>query len=229
MFANYFKIAFRRLVRQKFFSLINIWELAIGLATCLLILSFVIDELSNDRHHENADQIYRSSGQEQEVISYVKEAWKDRTYHMPFEYFWMDKRYDRLYQLEQKLGKIFTIFCMLVLFVASLSLFGFSSFTAEHRTKEIGIRKVPGANAIQIVLLLTQGFIRLVLIAILIALPLAYYGTYQWLEDFAYRMRLNISTFIIPGTLVIVIVWLIISYQSLKVTINKPAASLRNE
>ncbi len=118
---------------------------------------------------------------------------------------------------------------MLVLFVASLSLFGFSSFTAEQRTKEIGIRKVPGANAIQIVLLLTQGFIRLMLIAILIALPLAYYGTYQWLEDFAYRMRLNISTFIIPGILAIVIVWLIISYQSLKVTINKPAASLRNE
>jgi len=168
-------------------------------------------------------------GQEQEVISFVEEAWKARTPYMPFEYSFMDERYDRLYRSEQKLGKIFTIFCVLALFVASLGLFGLSSFTAEQRTKEIGIRKVLGANAVQIVLLLTQDFTRLVLIAILIALPIAYYGTYRWLEDYAYRMSLDISIFVIPGILAIVIAWLTISFQSLKVAFNKPAASLRNE
>ena len=168
-------------------------------------------------------------GKSQDVLAHLETAWKKQTSDMPFEYSFMDERYDRLYRSEQKLGQIFTAFCILALFVACLGLFGLSSFMAEQRTKEIGIRKVLGATASQIIILLSRDFTKLVLISILIALPLAYYAAYLWLQDFAYRISLHAGIFIMAGLLAIVIAWLTVSYQSLKAAIMNPTRALRSE
>lgn len=168
-------------------------------------------------------------GQEQQVISYLEDAWQAQTPNMPFEYSFMDERYDRLYRSEQKLGKIFSVFCILALFIACLGLFGLSSFMAEQRTKEIGIRKVLGATASQVVILLSRDFTRLVLISILISLPLAYYAAYLWLQDFAYRINLGTGMFLMAGALAVVVALITVSYQSLKAAVMNPTHALRSE
>jgi putative ABC transport system permease protein len=168
-------------------------------------------------------------GKSEEVLSFLEAAWKDQAPDMPFEYSFMDERYDRLYRSEQKLGLIFTAFCILALFVASLGLFGLSSYMAEQRTKEIGIRKVLGATSMQIIVLLTRDFTRLVLVSILIALPVAYFAAYQWLEDFAYRISLDARIFVLSAILAVAIAWLTVSYQSLRAAVMNPALSIKNE
>jgi putative ABC transport system permease protein len=124
---------------------------------------------------------------------------------------------------------IFGGFSLLAIAIACLGLLALAAFMAEQRTKEIGIRKVLGASVKNIVLLLSRDFTRLIAIAFVVATPLAYWATQQWLNDFAYRTNVGLSTFILSGTLALLIALLTVSYQSIKAAVANPVDSLRNE
>ena len=125
--------------------------------------------------------------------------------------------------------KLFTVFSCLAIFIACLGLLGLATYTAQQRTKEIGIRKVLGAGLGDIVGLLSRDFIKLVLIAILIATPVAWYAMNEWLQGFAYRMDISVWVFVLAGCIALAIAVLTISYQSIKSAIMNPVYSLRSE
>ena len=127
------------------------------------------------------------------------------------------------------MGEIFLTFSFLAIFVACLGLFGLASFTAEQRTKEIGIRKVLGASVSSIVQLLSREFVKLVGVANLIGWPIAYYAMDRWLQDFAYRIDLGIGMFILGGVLALAIALLTVGYQAVKAATANPVDALRHE
>ncbi len=147
----------------------------------------------------------------------------------PFEYYFLDDDFERLHQADWQLGLVFTTFAGLAILIACLGLFALAAFTAEQRTKEIGVRKVLGASAAQLVGLLTKDFTRLVLIAFVAAIPLAHYVMSRWLEAFTYRIDLNVWMFAAAGTSALLIAWLTVSYQTLKAALTDPVTSLRYE
>jgi putative ABC transport system permease protein len=147
----------------------------------------------------------------------------------PFDYFFVDENYNRQYQAERQFGEIFTIASVLAIFVACLGLFGLAAYTAEQRTKEIGIRKVLGANLGQLVGLLSQDFLKLVGIAFVIASPLAYYGLSKWLENFAYKTDLAWWVFALAGGGAAVLALATVSWQSIRAALANPVKSLRSE
>ncbi len=163
------------------------------------------------------------------VLATLEAQWKQFVPDLPFEYSFLDERFNDVYQSEEKLGTIFTIFCSLALFIACLGLFGLASFTAEQRMKEIGIRKVLGASVSSLVLMFSKNFTKLVLIALLLALPLAYFIMDRWLADFAYRVTLGASTFLIGGGIALLIAWLTVGFQSVRAAVANPVDSLRSE
>ncbi|MDF9797105.1 putative ABC transport system permease protein [Catalinimonas alkaloidigena] len=164
-----------------------------------------------------------------ESIAFLESEWKKYVPELPFEYSFMDERFDNLYQTDQKIGKIFTIFCGLALFIACLGLFGLASFTAEQKTKEIGIRKVLGASESQLVYMFSKDFTRLVLISFVIAVPLSYLAMNMWLQDFAYHINLGLGIFLFAGIIALVIAWLTVSFQSIRAAHANPAETLRTE
>jgi ABC-type antimicrobial peptide transport system permease subunit len=147
----------------------------------------------------------------------------------PFEYRFLDEDYGLLYRYYERQGKIFNYFAVLAIFVSCLGLFGLASFMAERKTKEIGIRRVLGASVIGIVGLLSKKFVRLVIIANVIAWPLAYYLMNKWLQDFAYRTGLGVWTFILAGFIALVIALFSVSYQSFRAAAATPVKALRYE
>jgi putative ABC transport system permease protein len=163
-----------------------------------------------------------------ETIAYVEKTFK-RHSPFPFEYTFLDDRFDELYKSETKLGEIFGFFTILSILIASLGIFGMAAFSTGQRTQEIGIRKVLGASVRSILLLLSRDFIMLVFVAFFIALPFAWYAVYQWLQDFAYRIDIEWWVFVLPGLLVFAIAYLAIGYESIKAAIVNPVDSLRSE
>jgi putative ABC transport system permease protein len=147
----------------------------------------------------------------------------------PFDFFFADENFNKQYKSELQFGNIFTSASMLAIFIACLGLFGLATFTAEARTKEIGIRKVLGASVTQIVQLLSKDFILLVILGIVIACPIAYYFMHKWLQDFAYRIDIEWWIFALAGMVAIVIALLTVSYQSIKAALANPVKSLRTE
>jgi putative ABC transport system permease protein len=147
----------------------------------------------------------------------------------PFTYNFIDQDLDHLYRSEQKMGSIFNLFAVLAIFISCLGLYGLSAFMAEQRTKEIGVRKVLGASVSGIVYLLSTGFTRLVLVAIAIAIPIAWYGIDQWLQGFAYHIPVDWFVFALAALVVLVIAWLTVSYESLRAAMTRPAVSLKTE
>ena len=141
----------------------------------------------------------------------------------------VDDAFDSMYRAEQRMGKLFNAFTSLAIFISCLGLLGLASFMAEQRTKEIGIRKVLGASAGNIVLLLSREFLLLVGIANVVAWPAAYYFMRQWLGNYAYYAGINLVIFAISGFLALVIALLTVSYQSLKAASANPVDSLRYE
>jgi len=127
------------------------------------------------------------------------------------------------------MGNIFSLFAILGIFISCLGLYGLSAFMAQQRTKEIGVRKVLGASLPQIVYLLSSGFTRLILIAVVIAIPLSWLAIHRWLETFAYHISVTWSMFAIASLLVLLIAWATVSYESIRVAIANPAKSLRTE
>lgn len=164
-----------------------------------------------------------------ETIGYVENTWKDFAPNKPFEYSFLDEDYDNLYMNEQQTRKLFSIFSFLAIFIACLGLFGLASFIADRRTKEIGIRKVLGASVPGIVQILNKSFVRWVLLANLIAWPVAWFVMNRWLQNFAYRIELGWWMFVLAAVLALVIALITVSFQSVKAALKNPVDSLRYE
>lgn len=162
------------------------------------------------------------------TISQIKDIWKSIS-PLPFEYSFMDNDFNRFYKGEEKIGTIFTVFAILALFIGCMGLFGLATFTAEQRTKEIGIRKVMGASVFSVTTLLSKDFLKLVLISIVIASPTAYYFMDKWLANFAYRIEIEWWFFALAGISAILIASLTVSYQAIKAALMNPVKSLKTE
>lgn len=165
----------------------------------------------------------------EQALAILKTEWQTFNPSQPMEFSFLDAQVEAQYGAETRLLKIFGIFSAFAIFVSCLGLFGLASFTTEQRTKEIGIRKVLGASVSNIILMLSSGFTRLVLIAFFIAAPLAGWAMSQWLQNFAYRQPLGLGVFIGAGLLALGIAWLTVSYQSLKAAVANPVEALRYE
>lgn len=147
----------------------------------------------------------------------------------PFEYQFLDDRFDQLYKRELRLGETFGFFTILALLIASLGLFGLAAYAAEQRTKEIGVRKVLGATVANIVTLLSKDFLKLVLIGFVIAIPIAWYAMTQWLQDFAYRIEIGPGVFLLAGLVAVLIALATVSWLSVRAAVANPVNSLRSE
>ena len=147
----------------------------------------------------------------------------------PFAYSFLSDDFNAVYQAEQQTGRVLGLFAGLTIFVSCLGLFGLAMFTAEQRTKEIGVRKVLGASVGSIVTLLSKDFLKLVLVAIVIASPIAYYAMHRWLQDFAYKIEIAWWVFILAGLLAVGIALLTVSFQSVKAALMNPVKSFRSE
>jgi len=165
---------------------------------------------------------------EQTLLS-LEEAWTEVYPQDPFTYSFLDDDFDNLYRQEKQRGKVFLVFSILAIFIACLGLFGLASFTAEQRTKEIGIRKVLGASVESIVRLLSKDFLKLVLLGNLFAWPIAYIVMHSWLGNFAYRVPLNPIIFITAGFLALFIALATVCFQAVKAALTNPADSIRTE
>jgi len=159
----------------------------------------------------------------------IENIFKEFVPSRPFDYLFLDERIDNLYKAEDSLGKVATVFSFMAIFVACLGLFGLSSFTAEQRTKEIGIRKVVGASVGTIVMLLSKQFLILVAVANLIAWPAAYYVMNLWLSNFQTQIKIDISPFIIAAVFTFVIAFATMSFQAIKAAQTNPVKSLKYE
>lgn len=165
----------------------------------------------------------------QGLLATMKTKWGSFNTEEPFTYEFMDDLFNKTYTAEQKTGTILNLFAMLTIFVACLGLFGLATYTAEQRTKEIGIRKVLGASVGQITQMLSKQFLKLVLIASLIAFPIAWWGMNKWLQNFAYRIDIAWWVFAIAGLGALAIALLTVSFQSIKAAVANPVKSLRTE
>jgi putative ABC transport system permease protein len=163
------------------------------------------------------------------LLGQIENRWKAMAPAAHFNYSFMDADFEATYRAEQRMGQLFIIFTTLAIIIACLGLFGLSAYAAEQRNKEIGIRKVLGASVSAIVKMLSFDFIRLVLIAILIALPVAWFIMQKWLQDFAYRVNLNWWILAIAGVTAILIAFITIGFQSVKAAVANPVKSLRSE
>ncbi|MDP4264634.1 MAG: ABC transporter permease [Bacteroidota bacterium] len=164
-----------------------------------------------------------------QTISFLQSKWKELAPHRPFEYRFLDEDYNRLYNTEIRLGKVLNIFAAIAVMLAALGLFGLSAFAIRQRTKEIGIRKVLGASAGNIALLLSNQFVKLVLIAFLVASPMAWLAMNKWLQDFVYRIQISWWMFAITGAIAVFIAVFTVSFQAIKAAIANPVKSLRTE
>ncbi|MFN5170527.1 MAG: FtsX-like permease family protein, partial [Cyclobacteriaceae bacterium] len=173
--------------------------------------------------------LVRYDGEATTAVAAVEKLWKQYASGDPFEYAFLDQNFDSLFREEQRLSKLFLVFTGLAIFIACLGLFALASFTAEQRTKEIGIRKAMGASVLGITGLLSGEFTLLVVVSILLAVFPAWYLMNSWLGQFAYRIDINIMVFVLSGMAALVIAWLTVVFQSLKAAMAKPVNSLRYE
>ncbi|MEX2604620.1 MAG: ABC transporter permease [Gracilimonas sp.] len=163
------------------------------------------------------------------TVSRVESLWSEQFPGYPFDYYFFDEYFNRQYQADQRFGTIVGVFSGFTLFITCLGLLGLTAYTVSRRTKEIGIRKILGATVFNMVSLLSKDFIKLVLIAILIATPTAWYIMSQWLQDFAYKIELQLWMFLIVGLIAVTIALFTVSFQSVRAAIMNPVESLRSE
>ena len=163
------------------------------------------------------------------IIDQIKSKWQSIATGQPLEYTFMNEQFNSLYSTEQRTGQIFTTFAILAIAIACLGLFGLAAFAAEQRTKEIGVRKVLGASVTNIAAMLSREFFKLVIIASLIAFPLAWWMMNKWLQDFAYRTNISWWIFVVAGILVLLITLITVSFQAIKAALLNPVRSLRTE
>lgn len=163
------------------------------------------------------------------AIAAAQNVWKQYNAEIPFQYTFLDDTFDKLYTSETRTGTIFNIFAAIAIVICCLGLLGLAAYTAQVRTREIGIRKVLGASVTGIIRLLARDFITLVLISIVIAIPIAWYAMNKWLQDFAYKINIGWTVFVLAGIIAIFIAIITISFQSVKAALANPVKSLRSE
>lgn len=168
-------------------------------------------------------------GETKNVINKLENKWKSFAHTTPFDYSFLDDEFNALYQSDIRMGSVFGVFTILSIFVACLGLFGLATYTAERRTKEIGIRKVLGASVQGVVGLLSKDFLKLVFIASIIAFPIAAWAMNIWLQDFAYRIDIGWQIFAASGVIVLLIALITVSFKAIKAAIANPVKSLRSE
>jgi putative ABC transport system permease protein len=165
----------------------------------------------------------------EETVASIEKTWRGMVNDTPFEYSFLDESLRKLYEEDKKVARIINTFTAIAMLISCLGLYGLSSYMAERRFKEIGVRKVMGASVTQIVGLMSKEFVKLVVIAFVLAVPLAWYAMNQWLEGFTYRVPVHSTVFIIAGVSALVIALLTISYESVRAAMGNPVESLRNE
>ena len=169
------------------------------------------------------------TGDLKKTITAISEQWSAIAPERPFDYFFLDETFDQLYRRESRTGLLFSWFTGLALLIACLGMFSLASVLCEQRIKEIGIRKVLGASTAGLVGLLSKDFLKLVVIALIIASPLAYYFMEKWLTDFAYRIDIQWWAFAMTGLVAIMVAFLTVGFQSLKAALTNPVESLKTE
>ena len=165
----------------------------------------------------------------EQTVSSIETIWKSIINDTPFEYSFLDESIQKQYDEDRRISKIITSFGLIAMVICSLGLYGLSSYMAESRFKEIGIRKVMGASVSQIVAMISTEFVKLVLIAFVIAVPIAWYGMDKWLESFAYRIPVEWIVFAFAGVIALSIALITVSFESIKAAMGNPVKSLRNE
>lgn len=171
----------------------------------------------------------RYEGSAADAVASVEKLWKQQASNAPLDYGFLDQNFDELFRSEQRMGQLFQVFSVLAIFIACLGLFALAAFTAEQRTKEIGIRKAMGASSVGLTILLSKEFTRLVIIAFVPAAFGAWWVVNNWLNSFAYHVEMSPMVFAGSGIAAIVIAWLTVSFQSIKAAASNPVESLRYE
>lgn len=181
------------------------------------------------RHHAWISAKIRSSQELPETLSYIESTWNKLLPGFPFKYNFVDDQFEALYASEQRARSLFFSFSVLAVIIAILGLFSFASYTIQQKTREIGIRKVLGASVSDILKQFYTGYVKLLLIAALIALPVGYIWMNNWLQNFSYRTEIGLGAFAIPLMLALVILVLAVSYQVVKGALQNPADTIRVE
>jgi putative ABC transport system permease protein len=169
------------------------------------------------------------SGNTQANLERVKGIYSKVINHRPFDYEFVDQQYSNLYDAELRMGNIFSVFATLAIIIACLGLLGLVSFSASQKTKEIGVRKVLGATATSIVLLIINEFTKPVIVAIVLGIPVAWWIMSKWLSDFAYKTDIGAQPILIAALVSIVVAFGTASFQAIKASMINPADTLRNE
>ena len=163
------------------------------------------------------------------MISWVRSLWDTFSGGQPFNYTFLDEYVGRMYLAEQKTSQITSVFSGLAIFIGCLGLFGLAAYTTEQKTKEIGIRKVLGANSPHIVFFLTSDFMKLIAIAFAVAVPITYGMMHRWLQNFTYRIAVPVQSFLYAGLLTLLIALGTVGYQVFKASRQNPVDSLKYE
>jgi putative ABC transport system permease protein len=172
----------------------------------------------------------KTTGKEaSKAIAAAQKIWKQYTPDFPFDYSFINDDYNKMYQADQRTGILFNVFAAVAILISCLGLFGLATYTAQVKIKEIGIRKVLGASIANITSLLAKEFIVLVVVAFIIATPLAWFAMNKWLQNYAYRINISWWIFLATGLLAIVIALLTVSFQAIKAAVANPVKSLRSE
>lgn len=181
------------------------------------------------KNNENCISVRFKTDNISETIKYIENTWNDFAFNKPFEYSFMDEDFDALYMNEQYTRRVSTIFTSIAMFIACLGLFGLASFMADRKTKEFGIRKVLGASVSNLVLHFTNEFTKWVLLANVIAWPVAWFVMDKWLQNFSYRINITWLSFVFAGALALLIALLTVSFQAIRSSLTNPVKSLRYE
>jgi putative ABC transport system permease protein len=164
-----------------------------------------------------------------DAIEFIQSVWKKNCPAIPFEYEFLDDHFTELYRADSQISTIVGALASLAIIISCLGLFGLASYSAEKRTREVGIRKVLGASLQNIVMMLSKDFLKYVLIAALIACPLSWFAVHKWLQDYAYRIEISWWIFLLAVLIAVIIALVTISFQAIKAAIANPVKSLRTE
>jgi putative ABC transport system permease protein len=171
----------------------------------------------------------KSQSNTEKAVSKIEAIIKNNNPGYPFDYVFVDDEFNKQFKSEMLIGKLSRIFALLAIIISCLGLFGLAAYTAERRTKEIGIRKVLGASVTGITGLLSKDFLRLVFVSAIVAFPLSWWFMHKWLQNYAYRITISWWVFVLAGLLALIIALVTISFQSIRAAISNPVKSLRTE
>ncbi|MGV3558648.1 ABC transporter permease [Larkinella arboricola] len=183
----------------------------------------------NNRPNYNYIIVHVNTANMEQVLGFLEQKWKSLRSDEPFEYSFLNEDFQKNYQAETRTSRIVGYFTAISILISCLGLFGLAAFAAQQRTKEIGVRKVLGASVANIVLLLSKDFLKLVIVAILIASPIAWWAMNEWLQDFAYKIAIPWWVFLVAGALALLIAFITVSFQSIKAALMNPVKSLKAE